>query len=253
MSASFAGAPPPVVVLVNTCLRYYDTTVPPLLASLIGVGGVPAEAIRVVVGESDADAGASTSAGAAMRADGVAVTAVPYANMDNNALIWAACDADEATLPADAWVFYLHDTCEVREGFWARVVAKAAELAAGGVVRAARIHTPFSMCIGLYAVATLRTAAIRGDLRAKVNLDRSPAAILRVKQNLGELEDYVFKRIADHWTSRAVWVYPNKSEVIRTDARPYGTDTPRVYEYYSDPGVVKIKANWNQGPVHTRL
>lgn len=240
---------PPVIVLVNTCARYYDRTVPQLLESLVRVGGVPATAIHVVVGECEA-------AEDVVRADGGADHRVPYANMDNNALIWAACDVDETGLPADVWAFYLHDTCEVRAGFWERVVAKAGELAGAGAAaggyRAARIHTPFSMCIGLYAMATLRSEEIRGDLRAKINLNRSPEAILRIKTDLGGLEDYVFKQIAKRWPS-SVWIYPNKCEIVQRDARPYATDTPRIYEYYSDPGVVKIKANWGQGAVHIRL
>jgi hypothetical protein len=109
------------------------------------------------------------------------------------------------------------------------------------------------MCIGLYAVSGLRRAAVREDLARRVNLDRSDAARMKIKKNMWELEDHVF-RLLEREYAGALWIYPNVREVIARGETPYGTGTARIYELYSDPGVVKIKANYGEGdPLHVKL
>lgn len=244
-----------VWVLVNTCHAYFPATAPALLESLTGAGGVPFGRAIVVVGETAPGAPAPACRGVAE--SGAAVHCVPWANLDNNALIWAsgAARADgapgaedaAAALPDDGWLFYLHDTCTVTEGFWAKVVARVQALEAlAPRPLAAKMHRPYSMCIGLYAVAGLRRAAVRDDLARRVNLDRSPAARMRIKRDLGTLEDHVFRRLEAEGPG-ALWVYPNAREVLARGETPYGTATPRICEYYADPGVVKVKANFGEG------
>lgn len=239
-------------VIVNTCYSYFPKTMPALLESLHGVGGVPEGRAIVVVGETELGAPAPAEAAEA-EARGAAVHCVPWANLDNNALIWASGDGG-AALPDDGWLFYLHDTCAVTEGFWAKVVARAAELERlAPRPLAAKMHRPYSMCIGLYAVAGLRRAAIRDDLARRVNLDRSAEGRMRVKKDLGTLEDHVF-RLTEREYAGALWVYPNVREVLARGETPYATSTERIYEYYADPGVIKRKANFGEGaPLHVNL
>lgn len=240
-------------VIVNTCYRYFPATVPSLLESLANLGGVPAGRVIIVVGETEPGAPPLDCRGLADI--GATVVYGPWANLDNNALIWAsgADGAASAVLPDDGWLFYLHDTCAVTDGFWAKVVAKAAELEnMAPKPLAAKLHRPYSMCIGLYAVAGLRRAAVRDDLARRVNLDRSDAARLRIKKDLKTLEDHVF-RLLEREYAGALWVYPNVCEIIQRDETPYGTGTTRIIEYYSDPGVIKKKANCGLAPLHVKL
>jgi len=241
-------------ILVNTCHSYYPKTVPALLESLMDLGGVPVGRVIVVVGETEPGAPDIKCRGIAE--SGAAVRFVPWANLDNNALIWASgagsgvtydTPGAPAALPDDGWLFYLHDTCAVTDGFWGKVVSRA-EALENMTPRplAAKLHGPYSMSCGFYSVAGLRRAKIREDLARRVNLDRSEAARMRIKKDLWTLEDHVF-RLLEREFAGALWVYPNKREVIARDVTPYETGTARIYEFYADPGVVKKKANYGEG------
>jgi len=248
-------------MIINTCYSYYTKTVSALLESLTDVGGVPIGRVIIVVGETEPGAPELECRGVAE--SGAAVRFVPWANLDNNALIWASgagsgvtydTPGAPAALPDDGWLFYLHDTCAVTDGFWGKVVSRAEALEnMAPRPLAAKLHGPYSMCCGLYAVAGLRRAAVRDDLARRVNLDRSEAARMRIKKDLWTLEDHVF-RLLEREYAGALWVYANVREVIARDVTPYGTGTERIYERYADPGVVKLKANFGEGaPLHVKL
>jgi hypothetical protein len=260
MAAPAAPTSDRVWVIVNTCHSYYTKTVPALFESLTDVGGVPVGRVIIVVGETEPGAPDLECRGVAE--SGAAVHFVPWANLDNNALIWASGAGAEheapgaaapAALPEDGWLFYLHDTCAVTEGFWGKVVSRAEALEnMAPRPLAAKLHGPYSMSCGFYSVAGLRRSAIRKDLESRVNLDLSHAARLKIKQNLGTLEDHVFRLLAAEY-SGALWVYPNVCEVLSRGETPYATDTPRIYEFYSNPGIIKKKANWGASALHLAL
>lgn len=223
---------PRIRILVNTCLRYCDRTIPPLLESLVVVGGVPREAIDVVVGETPLSYAHSPT-------HSIAHHFVPYANMDNNALIWASQQDDRTD-----WYFYLHDTCSVTEGFYRKVVTRVAELDRGPTL-AAMVHYHSSMCIGLYRQSALSDPAIRNLLEKKINLDTSSAVVLGIK-NSEEVEDFVFNCIRQHHGAHTVWVFPNTYTRLDAGDGVYGTGVQRIFELYADPGIIKMKANWGQ-------
>lgn len=226
-------------ILVNSCLKFYKTTLPPLLESLRN-DGVPRDLVHVVIGEADERRSEVI--------DDVHHHYVPYASMDNNALIWAALD-DGVAQPGDWW-FYLHDTCTVERGFWGKVTAKVSDASFSTTFRAARVLPTNSMCIGLYVVEALRHATTRAELKRVTNLDRSPERILALKRNLAEVEDFVFNIIAKH---AKVHVFANQYRATETSQHPYGTNTKRIREDYPDPGIVKWKANWGKKPMHLAL
>jgi hypothetical protein len=221
-----------------------------LLESLTDVGGVPVGRVIIVVGETKQGAPELECRGVAE--SGAKVRFTPYANIDNNAFIWAsgATGGDAralADLPEDAWVFYLHDTCAVTDGFWKKVVSRVEALEnMTPVPLAGKMHRPYSMCIGWYSVAALRRPAIRADLARRANLDRSDGMRMKIKRNMWELEDHVFRMLESEFPG-ALWISDNQREVIARDAKPYETETERIYEFYADPGVVKKKANYGEG------
>ena len=90
-------SPAPVAIIINTCLRYLPVTVPPLLRSLRDAG-TPMGLVHVVAGETptaECGDGFMTTDEDEAANPRAHVHHVPYGNVDNNALIWAATqDAD---------------------------------------------------------------------------------------------------------------------------------------------------------------
>ena len=89
-------------------------------------------------------------------------------------------------------------------------------------------------------------------MRSLCNVD--PANIAAIKANAGVTEDTLFKYLVVNRDKGKLRALKNarKSELMPNN--PYGTDTPRLAEYYAVPGVYKLKANWiPQGPFTTDL
>ena len=178
----------------------------------------------------------------------VAYHYVPYCNIDNNGLMWLTQCASLPTQQA-GWIVYLHDTCLVAPHFWASCRRVVEDLA--GDANAVMMHLPFSMGIGFYRLAWLRTPQVVMYMAGLRNDD--PARIKDIKSNLAVLEDTLFKYLAvtDKPKLRAL---QNEYALEVLEDNPYGTDTPRAAEYYATPGVYKLKANWNpNGPFVTEL
>lgn len=220
-----------IAVVINTCAEFAPRAVPVLVESL-RAANVCVQDIHVVVGECDA---ASESFD-----QGVAWHFRESCNIDNNGLMWLSLEADSCA--AYDWVFYLHDTCLVSAGFWegCRAIASAA----APHVHCIRLYAPYSMGMGLYRVSWLKSAAVRAVLTKLHNTDASRKVAL--KTDLGVLEDTVFKAFP---RCRATL----RNVPTRTTAcvSLYGTDTPRVLEFYAIPGIFKLKSNWGQSKTMT--
>ena len=226
-----------VGVVINTCVAYVNIAVPPLLHSL-AAAGVPAQRVHVVVGDADFERDEEPPLGPSYHYRST------Y-NIDNNGLLWLTQDPRAAA--AHKWVFYLHDTCEVHPEFWHKVTAMARE-AGGGAADAVMMYSPFSMGMGLYRVAWLKTAAVRDYMATILNPD--PAMKSTIKQNLTSLEDTLFKQ-GPALGGKVVVPATLKREVLEEKVLVYGTDTPRIKEYYEAAGVYKYKANWGQSTLLT--
>lgn len=214
-------------LVVNSCAKY-AAAAGGLLASL-PAGGVPPEAVHVVVGECP-------SAESCTAPGGWRVHRSTWCNLDNTALLWAL---DASELRDDDDFFYVHDTCELLPGFWDAVCG----LDLGGD-DAVRLKAEPSMNVGLYSVGGLRARAA-GGLRALANAD--PARVPALKRDLDLLEDYAFRLLR-------VAAAPLGGEPhVRYDASPYGTGVPRRAETFPRPGLVKYKANWGQGALRVDL
>ena len=90
-------------------------------------------------------------------------------------------------------------------------------------------------------VAWLRGAAVRHRL-AELYTERIDTKAQR-KQLLGELEDTLFK-LAEQGagTIRCLQADCTAHGVCTV----YGTTTKRLVEFYAQPGIFKLKANWGQ-------
>ena len=224
-------------IVINTCQKYYEATTPPLIDSLVKAG-VPLDVVHVVVGETPEPACTSTTF------MGAHVHFVRYANVDNNALLWAAFDAPFSD---EHWIFYLHDTCTVEPYFWDKVCETLDGVTKINAVAAKLCH-PSSMCIGWYSLHTLR--AVAHLLRRFVNTDASPSVMLNIKKNVDFLEDVAFCLVQ---TVGNVYVCQNEYRVIERDVFVYNTATPRIVEFYENPGIRKYKASWDRHLLDIRL
>lgn len=223
-----------VAIVVNSCVEYAHTTVPPLLETLRS-SGVPAADVFVVIGgapERDATIGPDEYESTAMYR--------PYCNIDENGFMWMTDPDGRDALKGYDWVFYTHDTTLVDPGFYECI--KDLCRTRGPDTKATKLWGGYSMSIGLYRVPAVWDQAAK--IRASLNLD--PALNLHMKY--ANREDSVFGLLEPH-----VDKLPNDYIVQAEGVTMYGTTVPRRIEYWAIPGIRKAKANWGQGPFQCAL
>ena len=235
--------PPSIAVVVNSCASFFDRTLPPLLDSL-DAAGVPKGAVHVVVGDCARDED--------LTYEGVAVHRRRYANIDNNGLLWLAFERpDEWRNGLDGaapdWVFYTHDTALVAPQFWDECRRVAKEARAGSVC--VKLHEPFSMSMGFYKTEWLWGDIVRVWARTIANFDNSEPAKQAIKANLAAVEDACFNLAPP----TAIEVLPNAYTVVDRFRTMYGSNVPRIVEYYATPGIYKVKANFTAAKLHIKL
>lgn len=223
-------SPCELIVVVNTCKGYMDKTLPKLMASLKDAN-VPRDQIHVVVGESPRDI------------DDGHFHYRSWYNIDNNGLLWLTQERPDVAGKAD-WVVYLHDTSYVHKDFWKKCKRIVQRYTNDASVKMIRLHPVYSMTMGFYRLPWLYSDEVRDFKKTIVNYDAGQK--LRVK-NMGE--DILFNKFKE---SSQVSLN-NDHSLIKENQKPYGSDTPRVIEFYKEPGIYKAKANWGQAPFHTNL
>lgn len=204
-----------IAIVINTCSKYYKTTIPPLLKSI----GNQCQDIFVVVGESENEC-----------VEGI-YNFVTYGNIDNTALIWAK---ETNALLSFEYIFYLHDTCKVTPTFFENVKLCIQK---NPNCDAISIHSPYSMCIGTYKLDSLR------KLSLSKNKDFSKKTMLRIKN---DVEDQIFRMMNTFCL--------NSSRVVLNDrVYVYETNVHRIIEFYEMPGVYKFKGSYGVYPSHLDL
>lgn len=217
-----------LAVVINTCAAYEEVAVPPLLDSL-RKAGVPMDLVHVVVGECDVEGDEGEAPSRHRRAT---------VNIDNNALLWLTQEP-RACEDADV-VMILHDTSLVDVDFWTKITKAADALWAMDNMHCMRLYNP-SMGMGLYKVPWLKSPGVVAYMASLRNTD--PTKKHDIKHNLAILEDTLFKAT---WLGNAADMQGMDKVVIDEHVHMYGTDVPRILEYYPAAGVYKVKANWGQ-------
>ena len=207
---------PDVTVIVSSCQKFYEKTVPKLLGGL----DVPLEHVHIVVGECDA-----ASDGEYL---GCQIHFRTWSNFDNNALIWAASAPE---LDQYEWVFNLHDTCECEPGFWSKI-QPVPEYEPYDAVKL--INYDLSMCMGLYRTSFLR--------RVRSQIDELVSYVPGSLEVKAKTEDRIFNM------SSNLTGMKNQERVFIECPKPYGTGTYRKCEYFPSLGLRKYKANC--GSIH---
>jgi len=217
-----------IAFVINSCSKYYETTVPILLASMDECKIDRKNIFIIVGGEADAEEQRDQH------------FFVKYNNVDNNALIWAS---ETDVLGDYEWIFYLHDTCTVTETFLDKANSC---LITYKDANAVKIHGPFSMCIGFYRLNVLRQ--LKDAMQHMKNFDTSPAAVLNVKNSCEDQVFYLIQNLVGQ-----LCTIPNVYNVVENDVMKYGTDIHRIVEFYDMPGIYKYKGNHGHAPSHINL
>jgi hypothetical protein len=205
-----------VAILISSCEKYYQQTVPILLESM----DVPREHIHIVVGECTDESDDTFM--------DCQIHFRRWANFDNNALIWAA---EASELYRYTWVFNLHDTCECEPGFWNNI-QPVPEYEMYDAVKL--VSHDYSMCIGLYRTTFLRRVnTLIHALKSYV-----PGS-LHVKSIT---EDSIFNM------SKNLTAMSGPRINIYDCLNRYGTTTARMCEHFPVIGLKKYKANC--GSIH---
>lgn len=223
-------------IVINTCKDYYKVTVPPLLESL-EKANVPKECIFIVVGDCDNE-------------EDKIINDIPYyfrryCNIDNNAMLWIT---QEEPAVMSEWIIYLHDTSLVAPEFWEKShnIIKNID----NETTCIKLYKQFSMGMGFYKKNWLYTELIKNYMKGFINYDKSQKS--KIKENLVVLEDTLFK-FTERGPEYGICIYlDNEYKVVERNRKMYGTDIPRIVEYYENPGIYKIKANWSL-PVFIKL
>ena len=215
-----------IAVVVNSCLSYYQTTVPLLLQSLSDAGWDTMCHTFIVVGEASEDLNDTYQ--------GTPIFFRRYVNIDNNGLVWAASPMGIDTLRDFEWIFYLHDTCTVFPDFKKRLLSK---VPSSTEYVGMKICTSWSMSIGFYHKATLQSQPMVEYFSATINMSLDPVSMK------GLVEDVVFDELGKYGTLGILNTRFSKC----TDVRPLYGEAKRRTEVFDWPGINKHKANWGQG------
>lgn len=210
-------------VVINSCFEYRDKALPPLLESL-DKANVPKECIHVVLGQCASDED--------IEINGIKYHNRRWYNIDNNAMLWLT---QERALDAE-WVVYLHDTSTVADYFWQTSLNVIHSCSHCDCIK---LYPYFSMGMGFYKTSYLYRDDVRDYMKLLENYDKE--RLIEIKNQLQVLEDTLFKYA--HYRNNNISCLPNEYKVVQRDVKMYGSDVPRIVEFYEVPGIYKIKAN----------
>lgn len=224
-------------IIINSCLNFYEKTVPILLETL-QKAAVPNDRIFVVIGESESDRSEIIN--------GIHYIFRRYCTIDNNGLLWITQEQADHPELNTKWIFYIHDTCFVHHDFWKRSldIMNAVDENAHCIM----LQNQYSMGIGFYKLEWLYTDDVKLYMSSKINYD--PNNKSKIKWD-PDTEDTLFKYAKR--TNKNVYSLENCCKVIDNNKNIYGTNTQRMIEYWEIPGIYKMKANWPGIHLHTNL
>ncbi len=103
-----------IAVIINTCVSFYETTIPIIINSAKNAN-IPLENIYVVVGESDKTTDI-------IKIYGYNIVFCKYINIDYNGIIYfTQTDTGVTELKKYTHFFYTHDTSEFLPYFWIKI------------------------------------------------------------------------------------------------------------------------------------
>lgn len=207
---------------INSYIKFWETTIPILIPSMIK-SGIDPKNIYVFVGGFDKYVSLPNDFG-------VSIFGVAHNSIDYTGLISIV----EFNLKNDYW-FYLHDTCYVGPEFYNKIKNFNYPINFNSV----SVTDGPSMNMGMYKWSIIENN--KEKILSKKNRDYSLEKTLEWKRLGVSWEDEI--------VGRGPFYYCHDSRVDRPQFREefnniYGTNTKRILEYYIDLDLYKAKANW---------
>ena len=204
-------------IVINSCLKYYSTTLPIIIEKLN-----LKEDVFCVVGESDVNYDCTYNE--------VKTFFRTWGNMDNNGLIWVVKHGKNE-LKNYEWIFYMHDTCIPLLNFFENIEQTIDTF---GYNHDAIKLNNVSMSIGYYKLSKLWSVDVSEYILSTINYNKDSVSIKKIKNNV---EDVIFNFIGTKCYNMGILPVTKEDE-----QNIYGTDTKRVIENWNY--FLKMKANY---------
>jgi hypothetical protein len=228
-------------LFINSCYKFYTTTLPSLIESA-KIGGVPALDIYVVVGESPEDTEFTFNGEyniAFCRYTNEAYTAAVFFTQTQIGL---------SALSKYTHFFYMHDTCRILPGFWDKIYTHLHTCDSY-----IKLRPTYSKTIGLFNKDWF--------LENKKELmsyyaNTCKELIMQYKDGDFPNKDEIyskFSNLSDYLNEDCLFMFKDfvpigrffVNEKVEYFADVYGTT--RLVSEYKDPGILKFQKNWGQG------
>lgn len=204
--------------IISSYLKYYESTYPILVDSLLK-SGIQSSQIIFVVGGSHLEESHTTE-------EGVKIVFRKYNSFDLTGLIYIAENLHEYKNYNN--YFLLHDTCKVLPHF----KDKSLQYSMSDIVKP--LTSNISMNIGMYSAQCLSEQL--GMLSSIKFYPNTPKDLQDVKTFFVQNEDIIFNRYEHKAVYNAKWK-------VLDEVGYYNRDNVRTVELFEDIGIIKIKAN----------
>jgi hypothetical protein len=208
---------------INSYIKFWETTIPILVSSMIK-SGIDSNDIYVFVGGYDEYISIPNDYD-------IKIYGVPHNSIDFTGLI----SLIELDLENEYW-FYLHDTCYVGPEFYNKIKNFDYPVEFNSV----SVTNGPSMNIGLYKLSIIENN--KEKILNKKNKDYSLEKTLEWKRLNVMWEDDIIGRGPLFYCNYGLVDRPQDREEFNNI---YGTDTKRAIEYFTELDLYKVKANWN--------
>jgi hypothetical protein len=208
---------------INSYIKFWETTIPILVSSMIK-SGIDSNDIYVFVGGYDEYISIPNDYG-------IKIYGVPHNSIDFTGLV----SLIELNIENEYW-FYLHDTCYVGSEFYNNIK----NFKYPDEFKSVSVTNGFSMNMGLYTWQLIKEK--QNMIISKKNSDYSVESILKYKKMGIEWEDSIIGRGPLFYCNYGLVDRPQDREEFNNI---YGTDTKRAIEYFTELDLYKVKANWH--------
>jgi hypothetical protein len=239
----FASILPSVAVIINSCFKFHETTIPYIIDSAKNAN-IPASNIYIVVGECDSETDI-------IQLEDYNIILCKYVNIDYNGVIYfTQTNRGLEELQKYTHFFYMHDTCIFIDNFWKTVLEAASDCTSY-----IKLKQDYSASSGLFSV-TWFIMNKKELLSYFINYEKELA--LAYKASNYPNQDVIYKKFNNlprHLGEDAVFIFENYQPLGPFFNYVYGSPSfimriysnePRKGNIFS-PGIIKFNKNWRGG------
>ena len=232
-----------VAIIINSCYKFYKTTLDPIIESA-KKANIPSANIYVVIGESDEETNINN-------VGDYNIVFVKYVNIDYNGIIYFTQTENGLNeLKKYTHFFYIHDTALFMDSFWEKI-----NVYSSSCETYLKLENVGSKNIGLlnvdwfienkkelfsYYINTDKSLALKYKDGDFPNKDLIYSKFNNLPKWLNEDCFFIFENFKPTGES-----FKNPNKKVYIDKR-YSHEDRRASEY-EEPGIIKYQKNWGQG------